>query len=137
MAWVSPKVYAILSRSEEGKDIIEKLPDMTDEEKDKAIDEFFGNSGKGSSFSADYKRAKEDDEREKDFDYDEDYERSYGPRWELDEDERQEAIDDIIETFDFSKKVNLNEIANYLEDKYDVSKEEAFMIINEQKKQRK
>lgn len=64
MAWVSAKVYAILMKSEEGKDIIERLPEMSDEERDDAIDEFFSNEGKGASFGADYSKAKQDDEFE-------------------------------------------------------------------------
>lgn len=64
MAWVSAKVYAILSKSEEGKDIIERLPDMSDEERDEAVDEFFSNTGKGASFGNDYQKAREDDEFE-------------------------------------------------------------------------
>lgn len=99
MAWVSPKVYAILSKSEEGKDIIERLPDMSDEERDEAVDEFFSNTGKGASFGNDYKKAKEDDEFEesvyrnadtdysKDLDEDKDkkaYEEQYGDWDDLD-----------------------------------------------------
>ena len=64
MAWVSAKVYAILSKSNEGKDIIEQLPDLTQDECDDLVDEFFSNSGKGASSNADYLKAKEDDEFE-------------------------------------------------------------------------
>lgn len=64
MAWVSPKVYAILSSSEEGKDIIERLPDMTQDECSKELDAFFGEGGKGFSSGNDYNQAKIDDETE-------------------------------------------------------------------------
>lgn len=65
MAWVSAKVYAILKNSEEGKDIIERLPDLTQDECDELVDEFFSTEGKGSSSGEDYIKAKEDDEFEK------------------------------------------------------------------------
>lgn len=61
MAWVSPKVYAILSNSEEGKDIIEKLGEMSQDECDKEVSAFFGEGGKGSASSEDYAKAKEED----------------------------------------------------------------------------
>lgn len=64
MAWVSPKVYAILSSSEEGKDIVERLPDMTQDECQKELDAFFGEGGKGSSSGEEYGQAKMDDEAE-------------------------------------------------------------------------
>ena len=64
MAWVSPKVFAILSASEEGKDIIEKLPDMTQEEASAEIDAFFGEGGKGASSGEEYSQAKSDYEQE-------------------------------------------------------------------------
>ena len=64
MAWVSPRVYAILSSSEEGKDIIEQLPDMTQDECSQALDEFFGKGGKGYKSNAEYSQAKMDDETE-------------------------------------------------------------------------
>ena len=64
MAWVSPRVYAILSSSEEGKDIIEQLPDMTQDECSQALDEFFGKGGKGYKSNAEYSQAKFDDEAE-------------------------------------------------------------------------
>lgn len=64
MAWVSPKVYAILSKSEEGKDIIERLPDLTQDECQEELDAFFGEGGKGASSSDDYGQAKIDDEAE-------------------------------------------------------------------------
>jgi hypothetical protein len=62
MAWVSPKVYAILSSSEEGKDIIERLPDMTQDECSQELDEFFGEGGKGASQGKEYDQAKFDDQ---------------------------------------------------------------------------
>lgn len=46
MAWVSPKVYAILSNSEEGKDILVNIAEKDQETVDKEVDEFFKN-GKG------------------------------------------------------------------------------------------
>lgn len=64
MAWVSPKVYAILSSSEEGKDIIERLPDMTQDECQEELDSFFGDGGKGSSSGEEYGQAKMDDKAE-------------------------------------------------------------------------
>ena len=64
MAWVSPKVYAILQSSEEGKDILEGIADKTQEEVDKELDAFFGNGGKGFSRSEDYKQAKSTEEED-------------------------------------------------------------------------
>lgn len=64
MAWVSPKVFAILSSSEEGKDIIEKLPDLSQEECQAELDAFFGEGGKGASSGEAYGKAKSDDEAE-------------------------------------------------------------------------
>lgn len=64
MAWVSPRVYAILSKSEEGKDIIERLPDMTQNECSQELDKFFGKGGKGYKSNAEYSQAKFDDEAE-------------------------------------------------------------------------
>ena len=64
MAWVSPKVYAILRQSEEGKDIIERLPDLTQEECQEELDAFFGDGGKGVSKNQEYRQAKFDDETE-------------------------------------------------------------------------
>lgn len=58
MAWVSPRVYTILSKSEEGKDIIERLPDLSQEECEKELDAFFGSSNE------EYNQAKADDEAE-------------------------------------------------------------------------
>ena len=43
MGWVSPKVYAILSNSEEGKDILVNIADKNQKTVDKEVDEFFGN----------------------------------------------------------------------------------------------
>lgn len=57
-------MYAILSKSEEGKDIIEQLPDMTQDEFSQALDEFFGKGGKGYESNAEYSQAKIDDEAE-------------------------------------------------------------------------
>lgn len=64
MAWVSPKVYAILSKSEEGKDILEGIADKSQEEVDKEVDAFFGKGGKGYKSNAEYSQAKMDDEEE-------------------------------------------------------------------------
>lgn len=64
MAWVSPKVCAILSQSEEGKDIIERLPDLTQEECQEELDAFFGDGGKGVSKNQEYRQARFDDETE-------------------------------------------------------------------------
>ena len=64
MAWVSTKVYAILNNSEEGKDIIERLPDMTQDECQQELDAFFGEGGAGASSSNEYGQAKADDEAE-------------------------------------------------------------------------
>lgn len=49
MGWVSPKVYAILNNSEEGKDILEGLADKSQEEVDKEVAAFFGKGGKGEA----------------------------------------------------------------------------------------
>lgn len=64
MAWVSPKVYAILSKSEEGKDILEGIADKDQAEVDKEVDAFFGKGGKGYKSNAEYSQAKIDDEAE-------------------------------------------------------------------------
>ena len=64
MAWVSPKVYAILSKSEEGKDILEGIADKDQAEVDKEVDAFFGKGGKGYKSNAEYSQAKMDDEAE-------------------------------------------------------------------------
>lgn len=64
MAWVSPKVYAILKNSEEGKDILEGIADKSQEEVDKEVDAFFGKGGKGFKSNAEYSQAKMDDEAE-------------------------------------------------------------------------
>ena len=53
MAWVTPKVYAILSQSDEGKNIVEKLPTISQDECEHLLDEFFGDG-------EDYKKAKEE-----------------------------------------------------------------------------
>ena len=46
MAWIkSKKVFSILNGSEEGKDIIKDAPDLSDEELEDRIDDFFKNSG--------------------------------------------------------------------------------------------
>ena len=66
MGWVSPKVYAILSSSEEGKDILEGIAEKSQDEVDKEVDAFFGNSGKGASKGADYQKAKKEDKQEYD-----------------------------------------------------------------------
>lgn len=55
MAWCSPKVYEILSSSEEGKNIIERLPDLTKEEFLKELGEFFDDN-------PEYLKARLDDE---------------------------------------------------------------------------
>lgn len=89
MAWVSAKVYAILSKSDEGKDIIEQLPDLSQDECDDLVDEFFSNGGKGASSSADYLKAKEDDEFEAQALRDMDKEDDYNPD---DYDEEQDKI---------------------------------------------
>ena len=64
MAWVSPKVYAILSKSEEGKDILEGIADKDQDQVNKEVDEFFGQGGKGFKYASEYGQAKIDDEAE-------------------------------------------------------------------------
>lgn len=91
MAWVSPRVYAILSKSEEGKDIIEQLPDMTQDECSQALDEFFGKSGKGYKSNAEYSQAKMDDETE---------ERIYKEMGDEEVSEKDDEDDDYEEEFD-------------------------------------
>lgn len=76
MGWVSPKVYAILSRSEEGKDILEGIADKDQATVDKEVDAFFGSGGKGSAQAEEYAKAK--GKKPKQEEIDEDYERSYG-----------------------------------------------------------
>lgn len=83
MAWVSPRVYSILSKSEEGKDIIEQLPDLTQDECQEELESFFGEGGKGASSSNEYSQAKMDDEAEEERYKSmsgEDYEHPSGPR---------------------------------------------------------
>lgn len=82
MGWVSPKVYAILSQSEEGKDILEGIADKDQATVDKEVDAFFGNGGKGASRGVEYKKAKNTE-------VDEDYERSYGEVPDKDEEPEQ------------------------------------------------
>ena len=82
MGWVSPKVYAILSSSEEGKDILEGIADKDQATVDKEVDAFFNNGGKGASRSAEYKKAKNTE-------VDEDYKRSYGDVPDKDEEPEQ------------------------------------------------
>lgn len=60
MAWASKKLYAILMSSEEGKDILEGIGEKSQDEFDKEVDAFFGNSGKGASQNTDYKKGKKD-----------------------------------------------------------------------------
>ena len=60
MAWASKKLYAILMSSEEGKDILEGIGEKSQDEFDKEVDAFLGNSGKGTSQNADYKKKKEE-----------------------------------------------------------------------------
>lgn len=83
MAWVSPKVYAILKNSEEGKDILEGIADKDQAEVDKEVDAFFGKGGKGYKSNAEYSQAKFDDEAEEERYKSmsgEDYEHPSGPR---------------------------------------------------------
>ena len=65
MAWVSPKVYAILSQNDEGKDIIEDLPNMSQEECDRRLDDFFGNDGSYKSENENEKESVQIDEEAK------------------------------------------------------------------------
>lgn len=51
MAWASKKQYAILNNSEEGKDLIEKLPDLSQDEFQVEFGKFIGKSG--SSYEED------------------------------------------------------------------------------------
>lgn len=130
MAWVSPKVYAILNNSEEGKDIIERLPELSQDECDDLVDEFFGNSGKGSSSNADYMKAKEDEEFERNVyehldDNDEDYERSWGPKDEMADGDLEEEIGMDRDLDGLSKEEKIKKV---VED-YDVSKEQAKRVI--------
>lgn len=64
MAWVSPRVYAILSKSEEGKDILEGIADKDQDQVNKEVDAFFGKGGKGFKDAEAYGQAKIDDEAE-------------------------------------------------------------------------
>ena len=64
MAWVSPKVYAILMNSEDGKDILEGIAEKDQDQVDKELDEFFGNGGKGVKDAEAYAKAKIDDDLE-------------------------------------------------------------------------
>lgn len=59
MAWASKKQYAILMNNENGKDLILKLPDMTQEAFSKAFGEFL----KGNNIP--YEEENEEDEKEK------------------------------------------------------------------------
>lgn len=51
MAWASKKQYAILNSSEEGKDLIEKLPDLSQDEFQVEFGKFIGENG--SSYEED------------------------------------------------------------------------------------
>lgn len=107
MAWVSPKVYAILSQSEEGKDIIERLPDLTQEECQEELDAFFGDGGKGASSGNDYLKAKKDDEfeenayRNSDIDYSKDLEEN----------------DDLFDDYDLATEKAVNKKNDFLKKK--------------------
>lgn len=59
MAWASKNQYAILITNENGKDLILKLPDMTQEAFSKAFGEFL----KGNNIP--YEEENEEDEKEK------------------------------------------------------------------------
>lgn len=67
MAWVSPKVYDILSKSEEGKDILEGIADKDQAEVDKEVDAFFGKGGVGAKDAGAYAQAKMDDEEDEEY----------------------------------------------------------------------
>ena len=111
-AWVSPKVYAILCKSEEGKDIIERLPDMTQDECQMELDRFFGDSNQ------EYNQAKIDDEaeasREREIGNEEIKEEEYDEP--LDEEALDIAFKDFYEMEESTRGERYNEIIHRLED---------------------
>lgn len=117
MAWVSPKVYAILSKSEEGKDILEGIADKSQEEVDKEVDAFFGKGGKGYKSNAEYSQAKMDDkaeeERYKSMDDEEVSEKDY----EDNTDEDTEEDGSVYEEYNLEK----DEIEEKLREEFDLS----------------
>lgn len=132
MAWVSGKVYAILSSSEEGKDIIQKLPELTQEEASKEIDAFFGEGGKGASSSNDYLQAKSDDEAE---------ENAYKAMLEedasdkdLEQDVSEEEISEHLADYEWSitENTTAGQYAQECADRLGCSKEQVFAVLKKQ-----
>ena len=141
MAWVSPRVYAILSKSEEGKDIIEKLPDLTQDECQAELDAFFGEGGKGASSSNEYGQAKMDDEAEENAykaqgdeeisekDY-EDKEEDDEPKGEVTDDEISEALADF--EWQITDSTTVGQYAQETADKLGCSKEQVLKVIRQE-----
>ena len=57
-------MYAILRKSEEGKDILEGIAEKDQKQADQEVDAFFSEGGKGYESNAEYSKAKIDDEAE-------------------------------------------------------------------------
>ena len=133
MAWVSPKVYAILSKSEEGKDIIERLPDLTQDEASQEIDAFFGEGGKGFSSGEEYNQAKFDDEAEEErykaLGDEEVSEKDYvdEPKGEVTEEEISEALADY--EWQITDSTTVGQYAQETADKLGCSKEQVLKVI--------
>lgn len=135
MAWVSPKVYAILSSSEEGKDIIERLPDLSQDEAEKEIDAFFGEGGKGFASSEDYGKAKADYEAEENaykslVDAEIKEEEYEDKPEEVSEEEISEALADY--QWMVTDKTKAGQFAQEVADKLGCSKEQVFNVIKQQ-----
>lgn len=62
MAWASKKQYAILMESEEGKDLVEKLPDMSQDEFQVEFGKLIGKSGQ--TYNKEDYEDNDDDERQ-------------------------------------------------------------------------
>lgn len=99
MAWVSPKVYAILSQSEEGKDIIERLPDLTQDECSAELDKFFNSASGASSKDAFFEARRIEQE-------DEDLYHRIGDEEVSERDYEDEEIENENENLEESKKNN-------------------------------
>lgn len=101
MAWVSPKIYAILKSSEEGKDILEGIAEKDQAEVDKEVDAFFSDGGKGYSSNADYQKAKDEDKQDQENSENEkveDYSKSakQGKNDTEKVEEKKKKLDDIV-----------------------------------------
>lgn len=60
MAFAKPEIYELLLKSEDGKDILEKMSDKEQKDFDEEVEAFFEEGGKGYSLNAEYLKAKEE-----------------------------------------------------------------------------